>query len=84
VADALLVEEGQVTHGLHDKPILSAIKINKAYEGRIAVRDVSFEGYRNEMVCILGHNGTGKTTLCNIISGKVLYVFICAYLYLEF
>jgi len=35
----------------------------------LAVNDVSFKVYENEIFAILGHNGAGKTTLINIMVG---------------
>ncbi|ORX85647.1 P-loop containing nucleoside triphosphate hydrolase protein [Anaeromyces robustus] len=35
----------------------------------LAVNDVSFKVYQNEIFAILGHNGAGKTTLINIMVG---------------
>ncbi|ORX87956.1 P-loop containing nucleoside triphosphate hydrolase protein [Anaeromyces robustus] len=35
----------------------------------LAVNDVSFKVYQNEIFAILGHNGAGKTTLINIMIG---------------
>jgi len=35
----------------------------------LAVNDVSFKVYQNEIFAILGHNGAGKTTLLNIMVG---------------
>jgi len=35
----------------------------------LAVNDVSFKVYQNEIFALLGHNGAGKTTLLNIMVG---------------
>jgi len=35
----------------------------------LAVNDVSFKVYQNEIFALLGHNGAGKTTLINIMVG---------------
>jgi ABC-type multidrug transport system ATPase subunit len=37
----------------------------------LAVNDVSFKVYQNEIFAILGHNGAGKTTLINIMVGLI-------------
>ncbi|ORX41368.1 P-loop containing nucleoside triphosphate hydrolase protein [Piromyces finnis] len=42
-------------------------KLNK--DEFLAVNDVSFKVYENEIFAILGHNGAGKTTLINIMVG---------------
>jgi len=43
-------------------------KVKKSGEF-LAVDDVSFKVYQNEIFAILGHNGAGKTTLINIMVG---------------
>jgi len=48
---------------------LSVAKLRKAYNGTIAVDDISFDINRNEIVGLLGPNGAGKTTTINIILG---------------
>ncbi len=43
--------------------------ISKKFGGNIAVRNVSIDVARGEILGIIGPNGAGKTTLLNIISG---------------
>ncbi|RKL68453.1 teichoic acid ABC transporter ATP-binding protein [Salipaludibacillus neizhouensis] len=33
------------------------------------LKDISFQGYKGEVLGIIGSNGSGKTTLCKVISG---------------
>ena len=50
--------------------ILQIKNIHKTFDdGKIALNDVSFNLYRNEIFALLGHNGAGKTTLINILTG---------------
>lgn len=43
--------------------------ITKSFNDKEVLKDVSIELKENELVCILGVSGAGKTTLFNIISG---------------
>jgi len=55
---------------LMQETILSIQRINKHFGGVIALKDVSFDVLRNEIVGLMGPNGAGKTTLLNIIAGE--------------
>ena len=44
-------------------------KVNKAYGGLLAVKDVTFSVAKDEIFAIVGPNGAGKTTLFDTISG---------------
>ena len=48
---------------------LEVKNINKSFDGKPVLKDVSIELNRGELVCLLGVSGGGKTTLFNIISG---------------
>jgi len=48
--------------------MLKLDKISKTFSGKV-LDNISFEILKGEIVCILGPNGCGKTTLLNIISG---------------
>jgi zinc transport system ATP-binding protein len=40
-----------------------------AYEGKIAVKDLSFEVFSGDYLCIVGENGSGKSTLIKALLG---------------
>jgi branched-chain amino acid transport system ATP-binding protein len=48
---------------------LAVAGITMRFGGVVALEDVSFEAYANEVLGIMGPNGAGKTTLFNCISG---------------
>ncbi len=48
---------------------LQVIGLTKDYNGKDAVRDISFELNQNEIIGILGPNGCGKTTTIGMILG---------------
>ncbi len=52
--------------------ILSASNITKKYDNLIVVEDVSIHLDENELVCLLGVSGIGKSTLFHIMSGLLL------------
>lgn len=51
--------------------MLKAINITKAYNGKSALKSVSFEVSKGEIFCLLGQNGAGKTTTINIFLGFI-------------
>jgi branched-chain amino acid transport system ATP-binding protein len=51
--------------------LLDVKQLNKRFGGLHAVRDVSLQVRRGEIVGILGPNGAGKTTLFNLLTGFI-------------
>ena len=51
--------------------LLEISKLSVAYGGIKAVRELSLEVGRGEMVCLIGANGAGKTTTLKAISGLI-------------
>jgi branched-chain amino acid transport system ATP-binding protein len=51
--------------------LLSVERVRKAFGGLVAVSDVSFEVKDGELLGLIGPNGSGKTTMLNLISGAL-------------
>lgn len=49
--------------------ILKVINLAKSFRGKIAIDRISFEVSRGEIFGIIGKNGSGKSTIINIIAG---------------
>ncbi|HSE04672.1 MAG TPA: ABC transporter ATP-binding protein [Methylomirabilota bacterium] len=50
-------------------PLLQTASLSKRFGGLVAVRDLSLEMARGEVLGLIGPNGAGKTTAFNLISG---------------
>lgn len=51
--------------------ILNVRGLRKAFGGLVAVRDVSFDVPRGRITGLIGPNGSGKTTVTNLITGEL-------------
>jgi len=52
--------------------LLDIIEISHAFGDNVLYKNASFELFKGEHMGIVGHNGTGKTTLLNTIIGNVI------------
>ena len=52
--------------------MLSVREVTTAYQGLVAIADVSIEVAKGEIVCVAGANGAGKSTLLKSIAGAEL------------
>ncbi|WP_435657051.1 ABC transporter ATP-binding protein [Brucella pituitosa] len=52
-------------------PVLEVRNLRKAFGGNVAVNGISFSLMPGEIVGLLGPNGSGKTTVINVISGSL-------------
>jgi len=54
-----------------DRTLLEAINLTKSFGGLVAVNGLSFNVREREVLGIIGPNGSGKTTVLNLISGAL-------------
>lgn len=47
--------------------------VTKSYNGDVILDDISIEIFKNEITALIGRNGSGKTTVFNIITGEIPY-----------
>jgi branched-chain amino acid transport system ATP-binding protein len=52
--------------------LLEVRNLTKRFAGIVAVRNVSFEIQKNEILGLIGPNGAGKSTLVGLVSGTVI------------
>lgn len=57
--------------GPRPRPLLAIDGARKAFGGLVAVNDVSFDVMPCELLGLIGPNGSGKTTMLNLISGAL-------------
>lgn len=52
-------------------PLLTVRNVTKRFGGLVAVNDMTFDVKEHEVMGIIGPNGSGKTTMMNLISGAL-------------
>ena len=51
---------------------LRAEHITKSFDGTTIIQDVSLTLHEDELICLLGVSGVGKSTFFNVLSGLVV------------
>ncbi|MGH1358603.1 MAG: ABC transporter ATP-binding protein [Burkholderiaceae bacterium] len=51
--------------------VLDAQQVSRRFGGLLAINQLSFKVRRNEVLGLIGPNGSGKTTMMNLISGAI-------------
>ena len=44
--------------------------LTKRFRNKVAVNNLSFDMYENQITSLLGHNGAGKTTTMSMLTGE--------------
>jgi ATP-binding cassette, subfamily A (ABC1), member 3 len=66
-ADSIPIEK--VNEKLLGSPVVVVKNLRKTFGSATVVNDLSFTMYENQIFALLGHNGAGKSTTINILTG---------------
>jgi ATPase subunit of ABC transporter with duplicated ATPase domains len=53
------------------KELLTVKNICKSYDGEVVLNDINFTVEKGDKIALIGTNGIGKTTLCEILEGSI-------------
>ncbi|QKF81887.1 ribosomal protection-like ABC-F family protein [Halarcobacter ebronensis] len=53
------------------KEILTVKGISKSYDGEVVLNNISFTVEKGDKIALIGPNGIGKTTLCEVLVGNI-------------
>jgi len=53
------------------KEVLEIKEISKSYDGEVVLKDISFMLEKKDKIALIGPNGVGKTTLCEILMENI-------------
>ncbi|HJE02495.1 MAG TPA: ATP-binding cassette domain-containing protein, partial [Aliarcobacter thereius] len=53
------------------KELLTVKNISKSYDDQVVLKDISFSLEKGDKIALIGPNGVGKTTLCEILMGNL-------------
>ena len=56
-------------------PALELKNISKKFGSKYANKGIDLKVYKGEILSILGENGSGKTTMLNMVSGIYIIIF---------
>ncbi len=54
---------------MDEVPLIRIRNINKSFNGKRVLKDITFDVFKGELFVIVGYSGSGKSTLLRVISG---------------
>ncbi|MBO7346080.1 MAG: ABC transporter ATP-binding protein [Bacteroidales bacterium] len=54
-----------------NQKVLEISNLRIGYKRALSLQPISLSAYRKDLICLIGRNGTGKTTLLNTLSGVI-------------